>query len=82
MEMASFAISDLPRFGRRRVLLHDVNGSFGRSSLSRYGSSDLASPDQSWIVSHGCPDLASPDQSWIISHGCHDEVYPRVIYPD
>ena len=53
MEMASFAISDHPRFGRRRDLLLDVNGGFGRF-LTRYGSSDLASPDQSWIVSHGC----------------------------
>lgn len=65
MEMASFAISDLPRFGRRRHLFLDVNGGFGRLNLSRYGSSDLASPDQSWIV----------------SHGCREEICPRVIYP-
>ena len=65
MEMASSAISDLLRFVRRRDLLPDVNGGFGRLSLSRYGSSDLASPDQSWIV----------------SHGCREEVCPRIIYP-
>ena len=65
MEMVSSAISNLPRFVRRRDILPDVNGGFGRSSLSRYGSSDLASPDQSWIV----------------SHGCHEEVCPRNIYP-
>ena len=65
MEMASSAISDLPRFVRRRDLLPAVNGGFGRLSLSRYDSSDLASPDQSWIV----------------SHGCREEVCPRNIYP-
>ena len=65
MEMASSAISGLPHFVRRRDLLLDVNGVFGRLSLSRYGSSDLASPDQSWIV----------------SHGCREEVCPRNIYP-
>ena len=65
MEMVSSAISDLPRFVRRRDILPDVNGGFGRLSLSRYGSSDLASPDQSWIV----------------SHGCGEEVCPRNIYP-
>ena len=65
MEMASSAISDLPRFVRRRDLLPDINGGCGRLSLSRYGSSDLASPDQSWIV----------------SHGCREEVCPRIIYP-
>ena len=59
------AISDLLRFVRRRDLLPDVNGGFGRLSLSRYGSSDLTSPDQSWIV----------------SHGCREEVCPRNIYP-
>lgn len=65
MEIASSAISDLPRFVRRRDLLPDVNGGFGRLSLSRYGSADLASLDQSWIV----------------SHGCREEVCPRIIYP-
>ena len=65
MEMASSAISGLPHFVRRRDLLLDVNGVFGRLSLSRYGYSDLASPDQSWIV----------------SHGCREEVCPRNIYP-
>ena len=65
MEMSSSAISDLPRFVHRRDLLPDVNGGCGRLSLSRYGFSDLASPDQSWIV----------------SHGCREEVCPRNIYP-
>ena len=65
MEMTSSAISDLPRFVRRRDLLPDVNGGFGRLSLSRYGSSDLASPDQYWIV----------------SHDCREEVCTRIIYP-
>ena len=65
MEMVSSAISDLQRFVRRRDILPDVNGGFGRLSLSRYGSLDLA----------------SPDQYWIISHGCHEEVCPRNIYP-
>ena len=63
--MVSSVISDLPRFVRRRDTLPDVNGGFERLSLSRYGSSDLASPDQSWIV----------------SHGCREEVCPRIIYP-
>ena len=31
-----------------------------RLSLSRYGSLDLASPDQSWIVSHGCREEDCP----------------------
>ena len=65
MEMTSSTISNLPAFVRRRDLLPDVNGGFGRLSLSRYGFSDLASPDQSWIV----------------SHGCREEVCPRNIYP-
>ena len=65
MEMASSAIRGLPHFVRRRDLLLDVNGVFGRLSLSRYDSSDLASPDQSWIV----------------SYGCREEVCPRIIYP-
>ena len=59
------AISDLPRFVRRRDILADVNGGFTRLNMFRYGSSDLASPDQFWIV----------------SHGCREEVCPRVIYP-
>ena len=58
--MVSSAISDLPRFVRRRDILPDVNGGFGRLSLSRYGSSDLASPDQSWIVSHACREEDCP----------------------
>ena len=65
MEMVSSTISDLPRFVRRRDILPDVNGGFGRLSLSRYSYSDLASPDQFWIV----------------SLGCREEVCPRNIYP-
>ena len=65
MEMTSSTISNLPAFVRRRDLLPDVNDGFGRLSLSRYGSSDLDSPDQFWIV----------------SYGCREEDCPRNIYP-
>jgi hypothetical protein len=53
MEMASSTIIDLRFFLRRRDLRSGVNGSVGRLKFSRYGSSDLASPDRSWIFSHG-----------------------------
>jgi hypothetical protein len=53
MEMSSSTIIDLRFFLRWRDLRPDVNGSVGRLKFSRYGSSDLASPDQSWIFSHG-----------------------------
>ena len=47
--MVLSVISDLSRFVRRRDILRDVNGGFGKLTLSRYGSSDLALPDESWI---------------------------------
>jgi hypothetical protein len=53
MEMALFTIIDLRFFLRRRDLHPGANGSVGRLKFSRYGSSDLASPDRSWIFSHG-----------------------------
>ena len=65
MEMTSSAISDLRPFVRRRDLLPDVNGGVERLQLSRYG----------------CSDLTSPDRSWIFSHGCREEDYPRSLCP-
>ena len=46
MEMASSTISDLRPFVRRRDFLPGVNGGVGGLNFSRYGPSDLASPDQ------------------------------------
>jgi hypothetical protein len=51
MKMAS---SDLCPFVQQRDLLPNVNGGAERLKFSRYGPSDLASPDQFWICSHGC----------------------------
>jgi hypothetical protein len=53
MEMASSTIIDLRSFLRQRGLYPSVSGSVERSNFSRYGPSDLASPDRSWIFSHG-----------------------------
>jgi hypothetical protein len=53
MEMASSIIIDLQFFLQRRDLRPGVNDRIGRLKFSRYGSSDLASPDQSWTFSHG-----------------------------
>jgi hypothetical protein len=53
MEMASSTIIDLRLFLRRRDLRPDVNGSVERLKFSRYGFSDLASPDRFWIFSYG-----------------------------
>jgi hypothetical protein len=64
MEMASSTIIDLRFFLRRRDLCPGVNGSVGRK-FSRYGSSDLA----------------SPDRSWIFSHDRREEYYPRNNFP-
>jgi hypothetical protein len=44
---------DLRFFLQRRDLCPGVNGSVGRLQFSRYGFSDLASPNRSWIFSHG-----------------------------
>jgi hypothetical protein len=65
MEIASFTISDLRTFVRRRDLLPGVNDDAERLKFSRYGPSDLASPDQFWIC----------------SYGCREDVCPRNIYP-
>jgi hypothetical protein len=65
MEMASSTIIDLRSFLRRRDLPPGVNGGVGRLNFSRYGPSDLA----------------SPDRSWTFSRGCREEYYPRNIFP-
>jgi hypothetical protein len=66
MKMAWSTIIDLWFFLRRRDLPTGVNGSVGRLKFSRYGSSDLA----------------SPDRSWIFSYGCREEYYPRNNFPE
>jgi hypothetical protein len=65
MKMASSSIIDLRPFIQRRDLHPGVSGSVGRSTFSR----------------HGPLDLASPDRSWIFSDGCREEYYPRNICP-
>ena len=55
MEMVSSSISDLWPTVQPRDLLPDVNGGVERLNLSRYGTLDLASPDQVWISSQGVP---------------------------
>jgi hypothetical protein len=65
MEMASSIIINLQFFLRRWDLRPGVNGSVGRLKFSRYGSSDLA----------------LPDRSWIFSHGRREEYYPRNNFP-
>jgi hypothetical protein len=65
MEMASSTIINFRSFFQRRDLTLGVNGSIGRLNFSRYGPSDLS----------------SPDRSWIFSHGCHEEYYPYNIFP-
>jgi hypothetical protein len=65
MEETTSSISVLRHFVRRREFLLDVNGVVGTSIFFR---NDLS-------------DLAMPDQSWIIFVGCREEVFPRNIYP-
>jgi hypothetical protein len=65
MEMASSIISDLWPFARRWDLLLGVNGGVEILKFYRYGTSDLAYPDQFWIY----------------SHSCYKEVCPRNICP-
>ena len=67
MEMASFVISNLRNFVRRRDLPPDVSGGFDRLILFRYDPSDLASPDQFWMFSHGCRE----DSPRNICPGCY-----------
>jgi hypothetical protein len=65
MEETTFSISVLRPFVRRREFLLDVSDSVARSNFFRYGLSDLALPDRSWII-FVC---------------CREEVFPRNIYP-
>jgi hypothetical protein len=74
MEMTLSTIIDLRFFLRRWDLPPGVNDSVGRLIFFRYGSSDLVSPDQSWIVSHGCREeyyprnsrMLRPQQWWFV----------------
>jgi hypothetical protein len=66
MKMTSSTIIDLWPIFQRRDLSPGVNDGVGRLKLSRYGPSDLA----------------LPDRSWIFSHGCHGDVCPCNIYPN
>jgi hypothetical protein len=63
--MASSIIIDLRFFLRRRDLPPGVDGSVERLKFFRYGSSDLV----------------SPDRSWIFSHSFREEYYPRNNFP-
>jgi hypothetical protein len=64
--MAPSTIIDLWFFLQRRDLCPGVSGSIARLKFSRYGFSDLA----------------SPDRFWIFSHGRHEEYYPCNNFPD
>jgi hypothetical protein len=66
MKKESSTIIDFRSFVRRRDLHPGGSGSVGKSTFSRYGLSDLA----------------LPDRSWIFSHGCREKYYPRNICPD
>jgi hypothetical protein len=66
--MASSTISDLRTFVPRRDLPPDVNDDVERLKFSRYGPSDLASPDQFWICSYGCREDVCPRN---ICPGCY-----------
>jgi hypothetical protein len=68
MEMALSAIIDLRFFLRRRDLRPGVNVTVERLKLSKYGSSDLASPDRSWIFSHGRREEYYPRNNFL---GCY-----------
>jgi hypothetical protein len=50
------------------VLLLGVNDDVERLKFSRYGPSDLASPDQFWICSYGCREDVCPCN---ICPGCY-----------
>jgi hypothetical protein len=65
MEETTSSISVLRPFIRRREFLLNVGDGVARSNFFRYGLSDLA----------------LPDRSWIIFIGCREEVFPRNIYP-
>jgi hypothetical protein len=65
MEETTSSISVLRPFVRRFEFLLDVSDGVGRSNFFRYGLSDLA----------------LPDRSWIIFVGCREKVFPHNIYP-
>jgi hypothetical protein len=55
-------------FLRLRDFHPGVSGGVGRLNFSWYSSSDLASPDRSWIFSHGCREEYCPR---IFCPGCY-----------
>jgi hypothetical protein len=65
MEKIRFAISVLLPFIRQREFSLGVSDGVGRSNFFRYGLSDLA----------------LPDRSWMIFVGCREEIFPCNIYP-
>jgi hypothetical protein len=89
--MASSIIIDL--LLRRRDLSPSINDSVGWLNFSRYGSSDLALPDRSWIVSHGCREEYYPrnnfSRCYVLNNGSScsrlssdvDQVV-RLLFPD
>jgi hypothetical protein len=66
MEEIRFSISVLRPFVRQREFFLGVSDGVGRSNFFRYGLSDLA----------------LPDRSWMIFVGCREENFPRNIYPN
>ena len=93
MEMASSAISDLRPFVRRRDLLPGVNGGVEQSQFSRYGSSDLASPDRFWIFCRCCREEDYPRSfcpgCYVLDNGdsysrlsIDDDKASRLLFPD
>jgi hypothetical protein len=58
--MTSSIKTDIWPIFRRRDLSPGVNDGVWRLKLYRYGPSDLALPDQSWIFSHGCREDVCP----------------------
>jgi hypothetical protein len=64
MEETTFLISVLRPFVRRREFLLGGSDGVGRSNLFRYGLSDLA----------------LTNRSWMIFVACREEVFPRNIY--
>jgi hypothetical protein len=64
MEEIRFSISVIRPFVRQREFILDVSDGVGRLNFLRYGISDLA----------------LPDRSWMIFVGCREEIFPRNIY--
>jgi hypothetical protein len=79
MKIALSTIRDLHDLVRRQDPLPGVNGGGGRSNFSRYGPSNLASPDQFWTFSHGRREEYCPRN---ICLGCYvfdnDDSYSRL----